>query len=500
MAKSSERYWREREAAQRKKDITDQMAYNREVRRIFQQMQDNVQKEIDAFYGKYAQKEGITLAEAKRRVSAIDFEAYERKAKRYVEAASRDRREGTKERAGYYFSDQANEEMRLYNLTMKVNRLELLKANIGLELVDGFDNLNETFDEKLTRHATNEFERLAGILGDSVRNNPQYVHAIVNASFHNATYSDRIWTHQDTLKAALDRQIQIGLIQGKSSTELARAIRQEFGVSRKNAERLMITEMRRVRTEVAKISYEENGNTQYQFLALGGKPCNDCADLDSRVFPVKEMMPGVNAPPMHPRCLCSTAPYWDEAKFQEWLDSGAAADGVPWAEFEEGKDLQPEGARAIMNVDTGGQRNESPLTNAQIEVCFAYAEQLGMPREKMSYSERYWTSYNPAFDLLLIGTDAYPASKAKTANGKIGYRGAIAHEIIGHRGVELKGGSRFEQNDPLDEAQASIRASRFAPDLSQKERFLLLRDAVDRLHKAGYQVREVRGKLDIEEE
>lgn len=320
MAKNSADYWRDREAAQRKKDIVDQMAYNREIRRIYRETLDNVQREIDAFYGRYAEKEGITLAEAKRRVSRIDMEAYERKAERYV-----------KERD---FSKQANEEMRLYNLTMKVNRLEMLKANIGLELVRGFDDLNKTFDEKLTRHATGEFERLAGILGDSVRNNSELAHAIVNASFHNATYSDRIWAYQDLLRDEIGKQVQTGLLQGRNSMELARAVQKRFDVSRSDAERLMMTEMRRVRTEVAKQSYEQNGNTQYQFLALGGNPCNDCADLDGRVFPVKEMMPGTNAPPMHPRCLCSTAPYWDEAKFQEWLDR-PAQDGVPWEEFEE---------------------------------------------------------------------------------------------------------------------------------------------------------------------
>lgn len=31
------------------------------------------------------------------------------------------------------------------------------------------------------------------------------------------------------------------------------------------------------------------------------------------------MMPGKNAPPMHPRCHCCTAPHWDEAKFQAYL-------------------------------------------------------------------------------------------------------------------------------------------------------------------------------------
>ena len=49
------------------------------------------------------------------------------------------------------FSDKANEEMRLYNLTMKVNRLELLKAKIGLELVSGFDELEKLLGEKLTK-------------------------------------------------------------------------------------------------------------------------------------------------------------------------------------------------------------------------------------------------------------------------------------------------------------------------------------------------------------
>ena len=63
------------------------------------------------------------------------------------------------------FSDVANEEMRLYNATMKINRLEMLKANIGLELVDGFNELQKYFDRILTKRTLDEFERQAGILG-----------------------------------------------------------------------------------------------------------------------------------------------------------------------------------------------------------------------------------------------------------------------------------------------------------------------------------------------
>ena len=307
---TSSEHWRRREDAQREKNIRDEAEYAKELRRIYEDMMDSVQKEIDAFYARYAAKEGITLAAAKRRADKLDIEAYERKAKKYVREKN--------------FSKQANDEMRLYNLVMKVNRLELLKANIGLELVGGFDEMQKFFDEKLTDRTLSEFRRQAGILGESVQNNAAMAHAIVNASFHNATFSDRIWMHQDILKGELAKQLQIGLIQGKGSRDLARNIRKRFDVSRTDAERLMVTELRRVQTGAAKLSYQTNGNEEYQFLALNPEVnsviCNECRKLDGKHFKVSDMKPGENAPPMHPRCHCATAPYWDEEKFQRWLE------------------------------------------------------------------------------------------------------------------------------------------------------------------------------------
>lgn len=37
-------------------------------------MMDQIQKEINGFYVKYAKKEGITLSEVKKRVAKIDTE------------------------------------------------------------------------------------------------------------------------------------------------------------------------------------------------------------------------------------------------------------------------------------------------------------------------------------------------------------------------------------------------------------------------------------------
>ncbi len=101
-------------------------------------------------------------------------------------------------------------------------------------------------------------------------------------------------------------------------------------------------------------------------------------------------------------------------------------------------------------------------------------------------------------DRLYIGTDVLPSEKkVATANSRVSMKGAIAHEIVGHREAELAG--KTQDNSILEEAQASIRAARFAPSLSNKERITLIRDALERLNKAGYKIKEVRGELWINE-
>lgn len=308
---NSEKYWANRETEALKRRITDEKEYERQIRQIHRSMLDGIQKEIDGFYGRYASKEGITIAEAKKKVSKLDIAAYERKAKRYV----RDKD----------FSAKANEEMRIYNLTMKVNRLEMLKANIGLELIAGHDELEKFMDGILKGRTEDELKRQAGILGKTVRNNAQKAHAIVNASFHNAKFSDRIWQYQDIMKADLSKLLQTALIQGKNPRAVASELRKYLlgdkhsGGATYNMERLMRTELARVQTEAQKQSFIHNGFGKYTFIVNGGC-CPICEGLSGKHFNVAKMMPGENAPPMHPNCRCSTAAYEDSDEYEAWLD------------------------------------------------------------------------------------------------------------------------------------------------------------------------------------
>ena len=216
-------------------------------------------------------------------------------------------------------SKKANEEMALYNLTMKVNRLELLKANIGLEMIAGTDELDKYMAEILQGRTEDELKRMGGILGKSVKANSKKAAAIPNASFHNATFSDRIWMYQDLLKADLSKLLQTGLIQGKNPRVLARELKKAFDTTTYNAERLMRTELARVQTEAQKQSFQRNGFSLYEYIA-NINCCDICQGLNGKHFKVESMMPGENAAPLHPHCRCSVAAWEDSEEYEAWLD------------------------------------------------------------------------------------------------------------------------------------------------------------------------------------
>lgn len=309
----SKTYWAQREAEALKHYVTDEREYQKQLHQIYQNMLDNCQKEIDSFYGKYAAAEGITIAEAKKRVAQHDVKAFERKAAKYVKEKD--------------FSPKANEELRLYNATMKINRLEMLKANLGLEMIAGHDEIEKFMGGILKGRTEDELKRQAGILGKTVRNNAQKANAIVNGSFHNATFSDRIWQYQDLMKADLSKLLQSGLIQGKGARALAKDLRKYWygndpltgGGAQYCMERLMRTELARVQTEAQKQSFERNGFDMYEFIVNGGC-CPICQEKNGKHFKVAKMMPGENAPPMHPNCRCSTAAWEDSDEYEAWLD------------------------------------------------------------------------------------------------------------------------------------------------------------------------------------
>ena len=205
------------------------------------------------------------------------------------------------------FSPATNEWLRVYNLKMKVSRLELLKAELDLEIQNLTAETYEMFDQARRSEILSEFERQAGILGNSSKGVKKRLEAILDADFYGESFSNRVWgktglqqTLQKDVFASLNR-IYTDMMGYKQERD---RLAKKYGASRSSAERLIKTEIARINADTQKEMLVDGEFTHFIFVAEPGA-CEICAPLDGKAFPVDELEKGVNMYPMHPNCRCS---------------------------------------------------------------------------------------------------------------------------------------------------------------------------------------------------
>ncbi|EHK2906769.1 minor capsid protein [Enterococcus faecium] len=304
---NSQEYWIKREKEWQKQQIKDDKKRMAEIKSRMQYAQDAIQKEIDAQWDSFSNGQKITRSEAMKRASEMDVKAFARKAKKYVKEKD--------------FSPTANQELKLYNLTMRVNRLELLKANIGLELIATFDDMDKYFSGELTNAGLKELQRQAGILEMTIAKSgyAKLVEQVINSSFRAdgiATFSERLWMYQAELKADLDKLLVRSVTMGRNpkqlAPELSKFLTEEGRENTKfNTQRLMVTETTRVQSGVQKESYLDADIEKYGWVTEPNA-CQLCKSIAADgPYLVSEMEVGKNMMPVHPFDRCSTYPIVD---------------------------------------------------------------------------------------------------------------------------------------------------------------------------------------------
>ncbi|HFI0676646.1 TPA: hypothetical protein ACGO16_000796 [Streptococcus suis] len=260
---------------------------------IYQESFDRMQKEIDGLYMRYASKEGLTKQEVMKRVSEMDVTKFNAKAAKAVKEKD--------------FSHATNEWLKVYNLKMKVSRLELLRAELTLEIQNLTAEVNEVFDKARTDEYLNEYKRQAGILGISSSGAKKRMQAILDADFYGQKFSARVWGGLG-LRATLQRDVfgslnRIFTDMGGFKSERDR-LAKKFLTSKYNAQRLLKTEISRIVSQTGLAMLNNNNFTHIIYVAEPGA-CDLCGPLDKVAIPISEAKMGVNIGPMHPNCKCS---------------------------------------------------------------------------------------------------------------------------------------------------------------------------------------------------
>ena len=305
------KYWEDRYRAEEKaRELADKrVAF--QLQGIYQQHANNIQKEIDSFWQRYADKEGITKLEAKQRADRLDMVNVEFKAKQLVERANRLRERGKKVTSDD-FTRAENDLMRLYNLKMKTSRLEVLQANIKLHQYDLAFSEFEIIDKHLIESIRRENLFSAGVLNmtlGSFESSKISADSIVYANFNNATWSSRVWERQNELRNIVKKGVADTVLRGKGTNVLINSLKKEFDVSYGYARRLAVTESARVYSEAQKSNYEANGVEEFEVMTEL-KACHICQPFNGKIFKVSELVPALNAPPFHPNCRCTTVPHF----------------------------------------------------------------------------------------------------------------------------------------------------------------------------------------------
>lgn len=304
-------YWEGRYRAEEKaRELADKrVAF--QLQGVYQQHANNIQKEIDSFWQKYADSEGITKLQAKQRADKLDMVNVEFKARQLVERANRLRERGQKVTSDD-FTKAENDLMRLYNLKMKTSRLEVLQANIKLHQYDLALSEFEIIDKHLIESIRRENLFSAGVLNmtlGSFESSKISADSIVYSNFSNATWSSRVWERQNELRNIVKKGVADTVLRGKGTNVLINSLKKEFDVSYGYARRLAVTESARVYSEAQKANYDSNGVEWYQVMTEL-KACPICQPFNGRIFKVSEMVPALNAPPFHPNCRCTTVPHF----------------------------------------------------------------------------------------------------------------------------------------------------------------------------------------------
>lgn len=308
---SLDKYWEDRYRAEEKaRELADKrVAY--QLNGVYQQHANNIQKEIDSFWQRYADKEGITKLEAKQRADRLDMVNVEFKARQLVERANRMRKRGKKV-TNEDFTKAENDLMKLYNLKMKTSRLEVLQANIKLHQYDLTLNEFEIIDKHLIESIRRENLFSAGVLNmtlGSFEASKVSADTIIYANFYGSNWSTNIWTRQNELRDIVKKGVADTVLRGKGTNVLINNLRKEFDVSYGYARRLAVTESARVYSEAQKANYEANGVEWFEVMTEL-KACKICQPFNGKTAKVSELVPALNAPPFHPNCRCTTVPHF----------------------------------------------------------------------------------------------------------------------------------------------------------------------------------------------
>lgn len=349
---NNEAYWTERALKRAEEAYLHDAALTAKLFQEYESAAKAIKREISAFYSKYAGKYGLTYDQAVRLLNRKEFQEWKASLAEYVDYIATIQDPKVKA--------LLTAQLDALSANSSISRLEALQGQIDLILNDLFDKgvaqmKNQFGDDFVEGYYKKcyDLQSRAGFFNEIAKIDYAAIENVVSYPWSGAMFSDRLWQNKQALLFNTREVLTQGLIQGKSVNVMSSALAAKMGQSYKNAERLVRTETAHIHAESDRAAYKEAGVEQYEFMAtLEVRTCDVCGSLDGKHFKVSEAKVGVNYPPIHPNCRCTTVEYdpddaldWynsgqpmpKSTTYQEWYDRQVARNGQGSVEIERKK-------------------------------------------------------------------------------------------------------------------------------------------------------------------
>jgi SPP1 gp7 family putative phage head morphogenesis protein len=277
----------------------------------FNLAQRTVDDQINAWYGRFADNNAISLAEAKKWLAGKELAEFKWDVNEYIKHGKEAMLDPS------YVKQLENASARFH-----VSKLEALKIQTQNTMERLYGNQADMLDSLMKKnyldgyyHSAFELQKGVGVGWDIAGIDEKQLEKILSKpwTLDGSTFSDRIWTQKQKLVDEVHTQLTQNMILGKAPDDAIKAIAKKFNTSKVNAGRVVMTESAYFSNLAQKDAYNTLDVEMIEILGtLDSRTCALCGSFDGTTLKTSEFDAGITTPPYHVMCRCTTVPYFDD--------------------------------------------------------------------------------------------------------------------------------------------------------------------------------------------
>lgn len=307
-------YWKERALEVENNSRSTAEIGRKEIEKIFAVTYSRLKKEINYWWHRFAVNNSLTLSEAKKLMKSKELEELDWDVEEYIKKGIE---------AAIVTLPEVDKQLENASAKVHINRLTALKLQVLVIANEMFNDVNKTVKDCMRKVYEDAYYTTAyniqngiGVYSDFNRINDRVLEQVLQRPWaeDGSNFSERIWGKQrPKLVNKIHKDLVDCVSRGRNPNEYTEELAKEFKVGLNQANNLIVTEYNYFNERATQDCMKELDVEEYEILGtLDGATCATCGGLDGKHYLLKDAVIGINSPPFHPRCRCTTIPYFND--------------------------------------------------------------------------------------------------------------------------------------------------------------------------------------------